>query len=297
MLDFGVLCGVSTCLIFSPTISAIGHWFKLRRGFAVGVGTTGGAIGGIFFPLMMQYLVPQVGWAWTVRIIGFVCLSTLITSSILVTTRLKSDGNSGAKPDFTILRTPTFALTVAAVYLTEWALLVPLTYVSSYALQQGFKEDFSYQCIMILNVGSAFGRLLPGFYADIIGAFNTMILTTMLCVITTLCIWLPAGQTMPGIIIFCLLFGFASGSNISLTPVCVGKLCRTENLGKYHATCYTIVSIGCLTGIPIVGEIIKANGGEYWGLITFTGMCYVGAVVFYSIVRVLKVGWTWNAYF
>jgi MFS family permease len=295
MLVFGVLCGSCTCLIFSPSIAAIGHWFKARRGFATGVSTTGGAIGGIIFPLMMQYLIPQVGWAWTVRILGFVCLFLLTIGCCLVRTRLPPDHNATAKPDFGILREPTFAFTVAAIYLLEWALFVPLTYISSYALHEGFKESFSYQALIILNIGSVVGRWLPGFYADKIGAFNTMIATTVLSAVTVLAVWLPAGHTMPGLIIFCLLFGFASGSNIGLTPVCVGKLCRTENLGRYYATCYTIVSIGCLTGIPIVGEIIKANGGEYWGLITFTGVCYVGGLAAFVIVRVLKVGWRLKA--
>jgi hypothetical protein len=46
------------------------------------------------------------------------------------------------------------------------------------------------------------------------------------------------------LVIYALLFGFSSGSNISLTPVCVGQLCKTENYGRYYATAYTIVSFG-----------------------------------------------------
>lgn len=295
MLTFGVLCGASTSLIFSPSISAIGHWFKARRGLAVGIGATGGALGGIFWPLVMQYLIPQIGWAWTMRTLGFIYALLLSIGVCLCKTRLPPDANATAKPDFTILTNVPYAFTVLGIYLLEWALFVPITYISSYALHKGFSEAFSYQCLIILNIGSVLGRWLPGFYADKIGAFNTMLLTTALCVITVLAIWLPAGHTMAGLIVFNLLFGFASGSNISLTPVCVGKLCRTENLGRYYATCYTIVSVGCLTGVPIVGEIITANGGEYWGLITFTGCCYSGALVAFSVVRVLKVGTVWNA--
>lgn len=295
MLVFGVLGGTGTSLIFSPCIAAIGHWFKARRGFATGLGTTGGAIGGIIFPLMMQYLIPQVGFAWTTRIMGFVFLLLLSIGCSLVRTRLPPDHNATAKPDFSILRNVTFALTVAGIYLLEWALFVPITYISSYALHVGFTVDFSYQCLIILNIGSVFGRWLPGFYADKIGAFNTMALTTVLSVVTVLGVWLPAGHTMPGMIIFCLLFGFASGSNIGLVSVCVGKLCRTENLGRYYATCYTIVSVGCLTGIPIVGEIIKTNDGEYWGLITFTGVCYAGGLTAFVVVRIIRVGWSLKA--
>ena len=295
MLTFGVLCGASTSLIFSPSVAAIGHWFKERRGLAVGVGTTGGALGGIFWPLVMQYLIPQIGWAWTMRTLGFIYALLLSIGSFLCRTRLQPDHGASAKPDFTILSNIPYAFTVLGIYLLEWALFVPITYISSYALYEGFSVDFSYQCLIILNIGSVLGRWLPGFYADKIGAFNTMILTTTLCVVTVLGIWLPAGHTMGGLIAFNLLFGFASGSNISLSPVCIGKLCRTENLGRYYSTCYTIVSVGCLTGVPIVGEIIQSNGGQYWGLITFTGCCYSGALVAFMVVRVLKVGKKWKS--
>ncbi|OBT64393.1 hypothetical protein VE03_05739 [Pseudogymnoascus sp. 23342-1-I1] len=291
MLVFGILGGGSTSLIFSPSLAAIGHWFKLRRGFATGIGATGGALGGIVYPLMLQYLIPQVGWPWATRCLGFLSIALLSIGCLLVRGRLPPAHNSSAKPDLGIFRDGMFALTVAAIYLLEWALFVPLTYISSYALHAGFSEAFSYQCLIILNIGSVFGRWLPGFYADKIGAFNTMILTTVLSAVMVLGVWLPAGTTMPGLIVFCLLFGFASGSNIGLTSVCIGKLCRTENLGRYFATCYTVVSLGCLTGIPIAGEIVKANGGEYWGLMVFTGVCYAGGLGAFVVVRIWKVGW------
>jgi MFS family permease len=117
-----------------------------------------------------------------------------------------------------------------------------------------------------------------------------MILTTMLTVVSVLGVWLPAGNSKAGLVVFALIFGFASGSNISLTPVCIGQLCQTGNYGRYYATCYTIVSIGCLTGIPIVGEIIAVNHGDYWGLILFVGVCYVGGLSAFVTVRLLRGG-------
>lgn len=89
--------------------------------------------------------------------------------------------------------------------------------------------------------------------------------------------------------------GFASGSNISLTPVCVGMLCDTEDYGRYYATCYTIVSLGTLTGVPIAGALISTCGGAYWGAAIFTGLCYFCALGAFSAVRIMKVGWKVNA--
>lgn len=105
-------------------------------------------------------------------------------------------------------------------------------------------QTFAYQIIAIFNAGSSFGRWLPGYAADILGRYNTMLLTVGLCMTSSLALWLPAtvlserdgtsDTTVLGLLVtYCVLMGFASGSNISLTPVCVGMLCRTEEYGRY----------------------------------------------------------------
>jgi MFS family permease len=246
MLVLGIVNGVGTSLIFTPAIAAVGHFFYERRGLATGMAATGGSLGGIVFPLMLESLLPKIGFAWATRAVALVCLVLVTTACILVRSRLppKPASKENMLPDFRIFRDPAFALTTAGIFFIEWALFVPLTYISSYALDHGFSLAFSYQILAILNVGSFFGRWIPGYFADIIGRFNGIILTVLLCLLCTACLWLPAGSSTALLVIYALLFGFASGSNISLTPVCVGQLCKTENYGRYYATAYTIVSFG-----------------------------------------------------
>ena len=115
-------------------------------------------------------------------------------------------------------------LTTLSVFFIEWGLFVPITYISSYALSHGISTKLSYQLLAVLNAGSFFGRLLPGYLAYWMGRFNTLIVTIALCLICNACLWMPAGDSIPSLIVYCCLFGFASGSNISLTPVCIGQL-------------------------------------------------------------------------
>lgn len=188
-------------------------------------------------------------------------------------------------------------MTVIGCFLMEWALFVPLTYITSYALEEGFSQAFSYQVLPILSAGSIFGRWLPGLYSDIFGRYNTALLSVVVTIFSLFAIWLPFGSYIAGIVVFAVLFGFASGSNISLTPVCVGQLCETSDYGKYYATCYTIVSFGCLTGVPIAGSIIERCGGEYWGLIVFTGACYGGALGALALAKGFATEWkVWCKY-
>jgi MFS family permease len=292
IIVFGILAGIGSALLFTPSIAAVGHFFYRHRGNPTGIAASGGAFGGIIFPLLLQSLIPKVGFAWSTRNMGFIILIFCTLANLFIRSRLpKSQTRRSPHPDFGILAQPAFAWTVIGVFLLEWALFVPLTYITSYALEKKYSTAFANQILPILNVGSVFGRWLPGFYSDVIGRYNTCLFVTIVTIFSIFALWLPFGGHTAGLVAFVLLFGFASGSNISLTPVQIGQLCETKDYGRYYATCYTIVSLGCLTGIPIAGAILDACGGSYWGLILFTGACYVGALLAFVIARGLGGGW------
>ena len=304
MLDFGVVSGVGSSLLFTPAVSSIGHFFKAKRGAATGLAAAGGSLGGIIFPLMLQSILPKIGWAWSTRILGFIIIFLCVIANLLIRSRLPPKPGGSVLPDIHIFKDLAFTYTTLSVYFMEWGLFVPITYLISYALASGaIGSSFSYQLMAIFNAGSCFGRYLPGIFADWIGRFNAMILTLALCALTTIALWLPAtviplvhegappsAAIKPLVVVFSLLFGFASGSNISLTPVCVGQLCDISVYGRYYATCYSLVAVGTLTGIPIAGAILQACHGQYWGVAVFTGSCYVVSVGFMIAARERRVG-------
>ncbi|KAL8766140.1 MAG: hypothetical protein Q9209_006980 [Squamulea sp. 1 TL-2023] len=226
VLTFSIFGGIGTSSIFTPAVGAIAHYFSRRRGAATGLAATGGSFGGIIFPLMLQALFPKVGFAWSVRVLALIFLALLVVANLFIRTRLPPKAGGNVWPDFRIFGDVTFAFTTAGVFFIEWGLFVPLSFISSYALANGVNSTFSYQLLAVLNAGSVFGRVVPGYVADRLGRFNTMIATVALCLISTLGIWLNVGGNIAGLCVFGALFGFASGSNISLTPVCVGQLCE-----------------------------------------------------------------------
>jgi MFS family permease len=243
---------------------------------------------------MLQKLIPTVGFAWATRILGFILLLLLIATNLLVRSRLPRKpvvSFNSIVPDLTLFKDRPFAFVTLGVFFMEFGLFVPLTYISSYSTAHGNSTAFSFQILAILSAGSFVGRLFAGPVADMMGRMNTLILSQLLCIISCFAIWLPAGGSTPMLIVFAVSFGFTSGSNLSLSPVCVGQLCKTEHYGKYFSTCWMFVAISTLTGLPIAGQILAAAGGQYWGLITFAGLSYVAAMGCLITARVLKVGW------
>lgn len=291
MLAFGVLNGVSASLLFTPSFAAVGHWFRHRRGLATGIASTGACCGGVVYPVVLRYLFESAGWAWAVRTIALVVLLCCGAATLLIDTRLPPSPDASPHPDVRILREPAFALTTLGIFLLEWSLFVPLTYISSYALAQGFGADFAYQIPTILNAGSIVGRVLAGWWGDRAGPFNSNIAAVVLSAVACLGIWLPAGSSLAGIVVFVVVFGFASGNNISISPVCIGRLCKTESYGRYYATSFTVASFSSLFTVPLAGEIVASRGGDYRVLIVFTGLVYVLAAAALLAAKVLRVGW------
>lgn len=297
IMVYSVLNGIGGCLIVTPCVASIGHFFLAKRGNATGIAMTSGSIGGIIFPLMLQKLFPEVGFAWATRILGFILIFLGIMASLLVRSRLPRKPMASFKsvaPDLTVFKDLPFAFVSLGIFLMEWGIFVPLTYITSYATSHGQSAAFGFQIIAYLNAGSFFGRFFAGLVADMIGRMNTLILSIVTCVITCFALWLPAGDSTAMLVTFAVIFGFVSGSNLSLSPVCVGQLCDTKNYGRYFSTCWMFVAFGTLTALPIGGQILTMMHGDYTGVIVFAGVSYVGAAMCLIAARVLKVGWKWN---
>lgn len=56
-------------------------------------------------------------------------------------------------------------------------------------------------------------------------------------------IWLPFGNTLPGLYVFSCVFGLASGSFLSLAPACIGQISKASEVGGRFGICYSIVSL------------------------------------------------------
>jgi nitrate/nitrite transporter NarK len=126
IIIFGIICGVNTVLLFTPSFAAIGHFFNRCRGSATGIAATGCAFGGVFFTLLLKSLIPRVGVAWATRVMGFIILFLCTFANLHVKPNLpRSPAAKSPHPDFRILSQTIFALTVFGAFLTEWALFVP----------------------------------------------------------------------------------------------------------------------------------------------------------------------------
>jgi MFS family permease len=89
-------------------------------------------------------------------------------------------------------------------------------------------------------------------------------------------------QTVTAIIIISILYGFFSGTFVSLPPACFVLLSPNRGLiGTRMGMGFAIISIGGLIGTPIAGVILNANGWvavwAYAGATATAGSLLMGA--------------------
>jgi MFS family permease len=76
----------------------VSHWFRRRRGFAVGLLSTGMALNGmVFIPLIAAYLIPSLGWSNTYLVLAFISGGVIIPLSLFVVRTKPAD--LGLSPD------------------------------------------------------------------------------------------------------------------------------------------------------------------------------------------------------
>lgn len=291
LLSFSILGGISSSLLYQPSLSVIGHWFYKKRGLATGLACTAGGIGGVWMPLLILYLAPSIGFAWTLRIIAVISAIHGTLACLLLRKRLPPNTAAGSSIDLKALLGTKYGSQAAGVVLIEFAIFTPITYICSYGLHSGMGFRNAYLLNVLLNVGAIPGRALPNYLADSFGPVNTMCVIAFMCMTLIFSMWLTAGGNSAITIAFTMLYGFFSGASVSLAPVCVGQVCRTEDYGKRNGTAYTLASFGTLIGVPIAGSILGQERGTYTGLIIFSGTSYAVALVTYLLSRWILSGW------
>lgn len=293
MLSYGVLAGICSACLTTSAVSVIAHWFNVRRGQASGICFIGSSVGGVIFPLTLQPMLDRFGWTWTVRIVAFVILGVLTVANFCIRGRLPTK-RTGGTIELRAFADARFSWATVGIATFEYVLVSAIGLLPTIVIYSGFNTQTSFYVIAVLNGCSAIGRYTSGLIADNYGRFNAMIITLLISAVAVLAFGVPIGDRVPLLYIFAVVFGFGSGSVISLAPVCFGQLCSAAQYGRYYGTGYSVVSFAILISIPTAGALLPAIGAQ--GLLAFFGGVLGLSLICFSMARfaMLENTWKWR---
>ncbi|CAD0094615.1 unnamed protein product [Aureobasidium mustum] len=265
-------------------------WFFKKRAAAFGIMAAGSSTGGAIFPIMVNKLIPRIGFGWTMRVCGFLVLALMLVANATVKSRLPPRPKPFHIMQFIrpLKETP-YLLTVLGSFFFFFAMFLPINYLILQAQTLGMSSRLAEYLVPILNGASFFGRVLPGVAADKIGRYNVMTIMMAFAGILILALWLPAASNAP-IIVFAALYGFGSGSFVSLAPSLVAQISDVREIGVRNGTVFAIISFAALCSNPIGGALITRWEGEYTGLQIFGGIMALSGACTILAARIVLAG-------
>ncbi|KAL6245905.1 hypothetical protein RBB50_007058 [Rhinocladiella similis] len=269
------VCSAIGCsLFFYPSMSAVTTWFFKRRALALGVTASGSSIGGVIFPVMVEKLIPQVGFGWTMRICAFLILGLGFFANLTVVSRIPPRPRPVKPMDFVRpFSEPTFATLATGAFLTWLGLFIPFTFIILASRAHGVPNSLAKYLVPIMNAASTFGRTIPPFFADRVGRLNVLLSMSILSSIITLALWIPSSGSAAAVV-YCCVFGFSSGGVASILPAVIAQFSNIQEIGVRTGALFSVAAIATLIGSPIAGQIIS-NGG-YRSMQAFGGATLAG---------------------
>lgn len=120
-----------------------------------------------------------------------------------------------------------------------------------------------------------------------------MITTTTLSTVLVLALWIPA-RSHASIITFSALYGFTSGTFVSMAPALIVQISKVQEIGVRTGTSFFIISAAGLTGNPIAGALVTMDNGGYLYMQLFCGATMAVGASLIAVSRYVQVGWTWK---
>jgi predicted MFS family arabinose efflux permease len=164
-------------------------------------------------------------------------------------------------------------------------------YIQLYALSRtDITSQMAFYLLALINAGSSLGRILPNFAADYFGPLNMQMIFAFVSAILSLS--LIAIKSVKGILAFCVLYGFFTGTFVSLpAPTTASLSTDVSTLGARMSMAFMTAAIGSLVGTPIAGAILATDGGENWSMLqVWSGVLLILSASSMLVARVSKVG-------
>ncbi|KAL8808770.1 MAG: hypothetical protein Q9200_004037 [Gallowayella weberi] len=209
----------------------LGTFFLLLGVFMTSLSTS--ATGGLVFPVVVQQLLPRIGFGWTVRVLGFIMLALQVVAFVFTKPRVPPR-KTGPLFEPAAFRELPYTLFAIGMFLSFWGIYFAFYYVGSFGRDiLRITDQQSINNLLILNAVGLVGRLVPAHLADhYFGPLNTLIPFVFLSGLLIYC-W-AAVESPGGLIGFAVLYGLFAAGIQSMFPATLTSL--TTDLRKTGTT-------------------------------------------------------------
>jgi MFS family permease len=282
-----------------PITKAIVDAFHERRGFALGLTSSGMGIGGLVLaPMIGNYLIPNLGWRTAYQFLGILILLAVIPlAQLLKTHQRDSEKKTVSEPaerkedhkihkqpteDWTLkaaLQTSTFWLIVIAFFLFNISQGGMIQHLANHLTDIGFAVTLATSVISLIGLGSAIGKFAFGYMSDRLKAKYCTTISFLLGFSAALMlISINPESSTATLWAYGIMMGLCIGGWAPLTSVLIGDSFGTKNYGAISGLLFTFFYTASAIGPTFYGYVFDTTNSYY--------MAFVSSLVFYLVAIV-----------
>jgi MFS family permease len=262
-ITYSLLLSIGTGAMHVVLTSTVSRWFEKKRGFALGIASSGAGLGMVVMSPFAAYLISGFGWRMAYIVMGLVAwliaipLSRLLrrdpyeigtlpdgASSITKETGLPEPtikDNSVPPPGLSLreaFRTSNFWILSFIWVLTAFTHFFVLTHIVPHATDIGVSPEEAAALLGLIGGVGIVGRVLVGRVSDRIGSKAVAIGSSL--VIVGAMVWLIWARDFWALYLFAIVYGFAFGGRATAISVLV-------------VDAFGVSSIGVILGLMDIG--------------------------------------------
>ncbi len=274
-LSYSLLFAMGIGAAYPVLMSTVSRWFDKRRGLALGIAGSGGALGILIMAPFATYLISNLGWRTSYIVLGLIAWVVVISLSMILrkdpgeigvltdgakigesSSEAESREGDSQPTDLSLLqafRTRNFWLLGAVWLLLSLCMNLVITHVVPYATDVGVSTAKAAIILSIVGGFSILSRALTGRVSDIVGRKVPGIICTLLQ--AGALVWLIWSQELWMFYLFAIVFGFSWGGLGTIAVTLVADNFGGRNLGLIMAATDVAFAIGAAIG-PAIGGVI-----------------------------------------
>jgi len=241
---------------------AVSSWFERRRGTALAIVMSGGAVGAIVLPPAAEALIQSVGWRQACVVLG--ALVVVVGVPIVaryIRERPVPHGMAPVLGGATVregLTSSVFWILVIVLFAQSIAQNGALTHMAALLTDRGVPSSGAVLALSAMGAASLVGRLTTGWLLD---RFFAPRVGFCLLSIAALGTYLLAGahSLMLGIIAAALI-GFGMGAEADVTPYILSRYLGLRSFAMLYGFTWTAYAIAGAVGPILMGRAFDATG-------------------------------------
>jgi MFS family permease len=258
-----VVIGFGCSGTFGPIVSDMSHWFRKRRGIAIGIASCGNYASGAIWPPIVQHFVTTDGWRATHIGIGLFCLVSMIPLALMLrrpspVEHVDLSGASAAHGTLGMRPNTLQALLAVAGIACCVAMSMPQVHIVAYCADLGYGVARGAEMLSLMLGLGLIARVASGSIADKIGGLGALLIGTALQAFALLLYLGFNGLT--SLYVVSALFGLFQGGIIPMYAVIVREYFPPRDAGVRTGIALMFALFGMALGGWMSGAIFDLTG-------------------------------------